>query len=66
VNVVERPTKAPGSRGLALTGHHEIMLPLFAAAVLAAVGAASPAASPAAVRAEGRQPGGSRLPRAGA
>jgi len=62
VNVVERPTQAPGSRGLALTGHHEIMLPLFAAAVLAAVGAATPAGVPA----EGRQPGGPRLPRAGA
>jgi hypothetical protein len=35
VNVVERPTKASGSRGYALTGHHEIMIPLFAAAVLA-------------------------------
>jgi hypothetical protein len=35
VNVVERPTKAPGARGYALTGHHEILVPLFAAAVLA-------------------------------
>lgn len=39
VNVVERPTRAPGSRGLALTGHHEIMIPLFAAGVLAALDA---------------------------
>ena len=39
VNVVERPTSAPGSRGIALTGHHEIMLPLFAAALLAEIGA---------------------------
>jgi len=35
VNLVERPTRAPGSRGYALTGHHEILIPLFAAAVLA-------------------------------
>jgi hypothetical protein len=35
VNVVERPTQGPGSRGFALTGHHEILVPLFAAAVLA-------------------------------
>jgi len=34
VNVVERPTRASGARGLALTGHHEIMIPLFAALVL--------------------------------
>jgi hypothetical protein len=39
VNVVERPTSAPGSRGIALTGHHEIMLPLFAAALLAEIDA---------------------------
>ena len=43
VNVVERPTRGRGSRGYALTGHHEILLPLFAGAVLAAVsGAAVP------------------------
>ncbi len=35
VNLVERPTRAPGARGYALTGHHEIMVPLLAAAVLA-------------------------------
>jgi hypothetical protein len=35
VNVVERPTRARGSKGYALTGHHEIMVPLFAGAVLA-------------------------------
>jgi len=34
VNVVERPTKAAGARGLALTGQHEILIPLFAALVL--------------------------------
>ncbi len=35
VNVVERPTKAPGARGFAITGHHEIMVPLFAGCLLA-------------------------------
>ena len=35
VNVVERPTLSAGSRGFAITGHHEILVPLFAAAVLA-------------------------------
>ena len=35
VNVVERPTKAAGSRGYSLTGHHEILIPLFTAAVVA-------------------------------
>jgi hypothetical protein len=35
VNVVERPTRAAGSRGYTLTGHHEIMVPLLAAAILA-------------------------------
>ena len=33
VNVVERPTQA-GGRGFELVGHHEIMLPLLAAAVI--------------------------------
>jgi len=37
VNVVERPTRGSGSRGFAITGHHEILLPLFAGAVLAAL-----------------------------
>jgi hypothetical protein len=37
VNVVTRPT-AVGGRGIELTGHHEIMFPLLAAAVLARVG----------------------------
>jgi hypothetical protein len=32
-NVVKRPTIG-GGRGYALTGHHEIMLPLLAAAVI--------------------------------
>jgi hypothetical protein len=35
VNVVERPTRAVGARGYSLTGHHEIMVPLLTAAVLA-------------------------------
>jgi hypothetical protein len=34
VNVVERPTAAGRGRGLELTGHHEILLPLFTAGVL--------------------------------
>jgi len=33
VNVVERPTRM-GGRGINLIGHHEIMLPLLAAAIL--------------------------------
>lgn len=44
-NVVERPTRAPGAKGIAITGHHELLIPLFAAAVLA--GAGKTAASPA-------------------
>lgn len=35
LNVVERPTRGEGARGYALTGHHEILVPLLAAAVLA-------------------------------
>jgi hypothetical protein len=37
VNVVERPTRGPGSRGFAITGHHEILVPLLCAAVLAEI-----------------------------
>jgi len=37
VNVVERPTRAEGARGYSLTGHHEILLPLFCAGVLASL-----------------------------
>ena len=33
-NVVRRPTAAPGSRGYSITGHHELLLPLFAAALM--------------------------------
>jgi len=35
-NVVKRPTLGPGSKGYALTGHHEILLPLVAAALVEA------------------------------
>jgi hypothetical protein len=43
MNVVLRPTRENG-RGIELTGHHEIMVPLLAAAVLAETGRrASPA-----------------------
>lgn len=35
-NVVKRPTMGAGSRGYALTGHHEILLPLVAAALVEA------------------------------
>jgi hypothetical protein len=37
VNVVERPTQGAKSRGLALTGHHEILVPLLAQAILARI-----------------------------
>lgn len=33
-NVVRRPTAGGGSRGYAITGHHEILLPLVAAALI--------------------------------
>jgi hypothetical protein len=36
-NVVRRPTQG-GGRGYALTGHHEIMLPLLAAAIIEQMG----------------------------
>jgi hypothetical protein len=36
VNVVERPHAGAGGRGFAITGHHEIMLPLLAAALIEA------------------------------
>lgn len=39
VNVVERPTRGQGARGFAITGHHEILVPLLSAAVLEAIGA---------------------------
>jgi hypothetical protein len=34
VNVVERPHLKAGGQGISLTGHHEIMLPLLAAALI--------------------------------
>jgi hypothetical protein len=34
VNVVQRPHAASGGAGYAITGHHELMLPLFAAALI--------------------------------
>lgn len=34
VNVVERPHAGAGGRGYALTGHHEILVPLLAAALI--------------------------------
>lgn len=34
VNVVERPHAQSGGRGYSLTGHHEIMIPLLAAALI--------------------------------
>jgi hypothetical protein len=37
-NVVERPVSAGGGHGFALTGHHEIMVPLLAAAVYEELG----------------------------
>ena len=37
-NVVRRPTQAKGSKGYALTGHHEIMVPLLYAAIIEKLG----------------------------
>jgi len=34
VNVVERPHAKSGGHGYALTGHHELMVPLIAAALI--------------------------------
>ena len=34
VNVVERPHASSGGKGYAITGHHELMLPLLAAALI--------------------------------
>lgn len=38
VNVVERPTRTGGGRGYQITGHHEIMIPLLAWAVVERLG----------------------------
>ncbi len=46
VNVVERPTRGAGAKGYAITGHHEIMIPIFAAAVLAELGVVAARATP--------------------
>ena len=35
VNVVSRPVM-PGGKGYAITGHHEIMIPLLASAIMEA------------------------------
>ncbi len=37
VNVLERPTRGAGGQGLALTGHHEILVPLLAQGILAGI-----------------------------
>ncbi|HEX7090974.1 MAG TPA: hypothetical protein VF192_12610 [Longimicrobiales bacterium] len=37
VNVVERPTRTGGGRGYQITGHHELMVPLLAWAVVEAL-----------------------------
>jgi hypothetical protein len=37
VNVVERPTRTGGGRGYQITGHHEIMVPLLAWAIVEAL-----------------------------
>lgn len=39
VNVVERPTRTGGGRGYQITGHHELMVPLLAWAVVERLGA---------------------------
>jgi len=39
VNVVERPTRGAGARGYSLTGHHEILMPLFCAGVMDGIAA---------------------------
>ena len=38
VNVVKRPVDGPGAKGYALTGHHEIMVPLLYAAIMEKLG----------------------------
>ena len=34
VNVVDRPHAQAGGRGFSITGHHELMIPLLAAALV--------------------------------
>jgi hypothetical protein len=59
VNVVERPTRL-GGRGISLTGHHEILVPLLAAGVIEAHerGARAAGRKLAAGRAPARRSGG--------
>ena len=45
MNVVERPTLA-GGRGIQLTGHHEILIPLLCWAVIRQLDAPPPPPSP--------------------
>jgi hypothetical protein len=42
VNVIDRPTRAPGARGIHITGQHEILVPLLAAAVVGRLGTPHP------------------------
>jgi hypothetical protein len=41
LNVLDRPGAAGGGGGIALTGHHELLIPLLHAAVVARVGRAA-------------------------
>lgn len=45
VNVVERPTRSGGGRGFSITGHHEIMVPLLAWAIVERLDGPAPQAS---------------------
>jgi hypothetical protein len=42
MNVVQRPTAGGRGRGYSITGHHEILIPLFTAGVLRRLGTAGP------------------------
>lgn len=53
MNVVQRPTAGGRGRGYSVTGHHEILIPLFAAGVLRGLGLAGGLAG-------GNRPGGDR------
>ncbi|MDQ3555696.1 MAG: hypothetical protein M3409_02825 [Gemmatimonadota bacterium] len=46
VNVVERPTRSGGGRGFQITGHHELMVPLLAWAIMERLEAEGSAQSP--------------------
>jgi hypothetical protein len=58
VNVVERPTRAPGAKGIAITGHHEILVPLFTGALLAELGAEGTGAADGSTRAAAKESAG--------